>query len=508
MSANTVRIAVVDGKTITQTIDVQPMKQGASGKIRAIPHGKYILIDDQTGVAPENINVKRVGKDLHVSFEGAAADESQLIVEDYYGQGGELVGKAADGEYYDYIAADAQDDHQIAALMDNGDSALVLGRDVLSGFGAGLVAAPALGWLGPAMLGLLGAGIVGGVAAAIVNSNKDDNDSGNGGGHSPNPLPQPSIGFVYDEAGRITGPIGPGTVTDDTSPKFTGTGTPGNTIVIFDNGKAIGSVNVGDDGNWEFKPNQPLDNGDHKIVVVEQDGNGNMSPPSSEFDFTIDDRGPNAPSVGEVFDNAGPVTGPLTNGGFTDDPRPRFTGMGQTPHDTIEVWNNGKLVGTTTVQSDGTWEFRPSEDLGNGSYDFTFVEVDNLGRVSNPSNGFSLVIDTNAPPRPLIDNVHDDVAPHMGIVNRDGLTNDDTPTLNGRGQIDAIIYIYDNGGTVPIASEKVKLDGTWTVTLDSLPDGDHSFTAIAQGPNGAQSAPSLPYPITIDTTPPATPEIG
>ncbi|MDB5766292.1 MAG: Large repetitive protein, partial [Collimonas fungivorans] len=151
MAASAVKLLVVDGKEITQSVDLRTAKQGSVTKIKAIRGGKFILADTDTGAAPENITVRRVGNDLHVSLEGSGYDDPELIIEDYYGQSGQdgqLVGVAEDGAYYEYIATDADAAHELSALGDGVASAQALGSQPLLGFGSGLVPAAGLSWLG------------------------------------------------------------------------------------------------------------------------------------------------------------------------------------------------------------------------------------------------------------------------------------------------------------------------------------------------------------------------
>ncbi|KVC87379.1 hypothetical protein WJ85_11680 [Burkholderia ubonensis] len=50
------KLAVVDGKTITQTVDLRG-GNGGPMKVRAIKGGKIILATEQTGHAPANITI-------------------------------------------------------------------------------------------------------------------------------------------------------------------------------------------------------------------------------------------------------------------------------------------------------------------------------------------------------------------------------------------------------------------------------------------------------------------
>jgi hypothetical protein len=44
-------------------------------------------------------------------LEGTDEDQPQLIIEDYFDNPGELVGKGEDGQWHEYIATDGDDDH-------------------------------------------------------------------------------------------------------------------------------------------------------------------------------------------------------------------------------------------------------------------------------------------------------------------------------------------------------------------------------------------------------------
>lgn len=74
---------------------------------------------------------------------------------------------------------------------------------------------------------------------------------------------------------------------------------------------------------------------------------------------TVDLTAPDAPAIGAVIDDVGPGTGPLTDGQTTNDNRPTLTGSG-TAGDTISIYSNGTLLGTTVVGQTGNWSFTPS----------------------------------------------------------------------------------------------------------------------------------------------------
>ncbi|WP_456393438.1 hypothetical protein, partial [Nitratifractor sp.] len=88
---------------------VQP-HTGKAVHIKAVKNANYELVESKTGFAPENIITKRVGKDLYIAFEGRDINTPDLIIDNYYGNMGELViGKAEDGLFYNYVPESAVD---------------------------------------------------------------------------------------------------------------------------------------------------------------------------------------------------------------------------------------------------------------------------------------------------------------------------------------------------------------------------------------------------------------
>ncbi|TDY78927.1 UNVERIFIED_ORG: hypothetical protein C7429_1051, partial [Pantoea allii] len=89
---------------------------------------------------------------------------------------------------------------------------------------------------------------------------------------------------ITDDAGN---PIADGSTTSDTTPTINGGGMqPGSTVVITDGDAELGTATVGEDGSWTFTPENPLDDGEHALVVDGTDASGNAS--SSTVDVIID----------------------------------------------------------------------------------------------------------------------------------------------------------------------------------------------------------------------------
>ncbi|MFJ5285123.1 Ig-like domain-containing protein [Pseudomonas sp. NPDC088429] len=508
MNTNAVNVAVVDGKTITESVELRATQQGQPVRIKAVQNGKYILAEGgDKPVAPENITIKRVGNDLHVATEGTSPDQPQLIIEGFFESQGQLVGVAEDGAYYEYISSDGDQDRAAAFLHDGASSPQVLGADELVGFGNGLVAGNGIGWFWPALLGLGALGLLGAGYALT----RDDDKNHDGGGAVVVP-PTPGLGGATDNVGDIQGPIDKGGSTDDTTPTFGGTGTPGNTIIISDNGKPIGEVIVGDDGKWTYTPPTPLPGGEHSIVVEEKDKDGNISKPSDEFDFIIDITAPGKSVINSISDDVGDQQGVIAPNGFTDDNTPTLSGTGEAGA-RLDVFANGVKIGETTVNSDGTWAFTPSPALVDGQYSFTTVATDAAGNVGLPSDPYIVTIDTIAPVKPGIgtggiEEAIDNVGPITGDIGDGGVTDDGTPTFGGGGLTPGDkVTIIDDGEA--IGEVIVGDDGRWEFTPDpALAEGPHPITVIVTDPAGNTSEPSDPYIVIVDTTAPGKPGVG
>lgn len=514
-----VNVAVIDKNTITKADVLRSEKTGVPVKIKAIPGGKYLLAEGKDGVAPENITLKRVGKNLLVCLEGTDLDQPQLIIEGFFDHPGELVGLAEDGNYHEYIAADGDSDHEAAFLMDGESSGVVLGSDSLTGMGGFTVASGA--W-SPALLalGALAAlGAIAGIGHAIAQHNKGDKDNGgdngNGGGSgggeggSPDPEPTPGgpahIGQVTDNVGSIQGPIENGGFTDDTTPTLEGTGTPGNVVIIIDNGKPIGSTTVDEDGNWEFTPETGLSEGNHNIVVVEKDKDGNESEPSDGFDLIVDLKAPGKGEINDIYDDVGTITGKIPENGTTDDSRPTFTGTAEA-NAKVEIWANDKLIGTTTANDKGEWSFTPETDLPDGTYNFTTIVEDAAGNRGLPSDPQLIIIDTTPPDNAGIGNVIDNEGDNTGLVGNGGSTDDKTPTLIGTGNEGDKVTIIEDGKVIGTAIVDDK--GNWEFPItEELEDGDYNFEVVVTDPWGNSSEESDEFHLTIDTTPPTKPAI-
>ncbi|WP_431630476.1 Ig-like domain-containing protein [Enterobacter cloacae] len=501
MTLKPVNIAVVDKDTIVKADVLRSEKVGSAVKIKAIPNAKYILAEGENGVAPENITLKRVGKDLFVMLEGTEEDQPQLIIEDYFDNPGELVGKGEDGQWHEYIATDGDDDHKAAFLLDGESSAQALGAGAIAGLDGLAVAGTAFS---PALLAL---GALAGIGAlvglgAIIRHNRDDGGDKKG---TVAPVTPPALTDVHDDYGTKTGSIPQNGVTDDATPTFSGTGRPGDIVELWENNKKLGEARVGADGKWTWTPETPLAHGDHSIVLIGKGPDGRTSAPSDSFDFTVDLEAPVKPIIGEVEDDFGEKKGPIHNGDATDDKQPVFRGEGATPGDTVRLIVDDEVVGTAIVGEDGKWAVTPEKPLPEGSHTGKVIITDPAGNDSEPSDDFKFIV---TPEKPIIGEVEDDAGTVVGPIQNGGATDDTQPTFRGENGTpgDTVRLIVDDElvGTAIVGD-----DGKWAVTPEKpLPEGSHTGKVIITDPEGNASEPSDDFEFIVDLQGPDKPVIG
>ncbi|GFM08160.1 BapA/Bap/LapF family large adhesin [Enterobacter sp. M4-VN] len=297
-------------------------------------------------------------------------------------------------------------------------------------------------------------------------------------------------------------PLNPGETTRDTTPTLSGTGNPGDTVTIYNGGVKLDDVVVDGTGNWTWTPATPLPNGTYDITltVTNMDGTGNESAPSQPVTITIDTDPPATPAAPVITDSVSQVTGPVPDGGTTNDPRPVLSGTG-TANDVINITDtvNGipTVVGTVTVDSTGNWSWRPDSDIGEGSHVYTATATDEAGNVSAASPAITITVDTVAPDTPVISAV--------GGEPSGGFITDATPTVGGTGVNGETVIVYNNGVEV---GRVVVANGEWNLDLPAQTDGPLNITVAGVDAAGNVSAPSPVFTVTLDTVAPAIPQIN
>jgi hypothetical protein len=297
----------------------------------------------------------------------------------------------------------------------------------------------------------------------------------------------PSITSVTDNVSSPgTSPITNGASTIDTTPTFNGTVTANAALTV--------SVNSGMPTPVSFPYTPTLAYGTHTFSFVATDPAGNTST-ATTFSLTVI---PKSPVITSAIDDVSPVTGPIPDGGTTNDARPTFNGTVE-PGTLLTVSRNGGAFNQLPVSSDGTWTWTRGNDLPAGTHTFSFVATDASGTVRSTATTFTLTVDTVSPPPPVITSVADNVAPGTSPITNGGVTNDPTPTFNGTVEPGSSLTVSRNGGLLnPVL---VSPDGFWTYEPPSRQDGTYTFSFIATDAAGNVSTATI-FILTVDTVAP------
>lgn len=283
-----VNLAVVSGQRIIQAESLSASSNPVT--IKAVKGARYVLAEGDKLVGPQNITVKRSGKNLWLMLEGH--DQPQLIIENYYDHPGELIGRGEAGDWHNYSSANADRAEDPAALQDGEMSPVLLSQENAAQLENLSVDSNALA------MGLIAVGVLGTAAALVFitgDNHKDDkhdaappeaieelptDDTANG---------KALIDNITDDVGAEQGAIAPEATSDDSQPTLSGSGLqPDSSVEISDNGSVIGTAVVDAAGNWQFTPEAPLTDGQHEFVVVVTDPQGAVSAPSDPAVVIID----------------------------------------------------------------------------------------------------------------------------------------------------------------------------------------------------------------------------
>ena len=316
-----------------------------------------------------------------------------------------------------------------------------------------------------------------------------------------------SISHAEDNTGTLTHPLSSGSSTDDLNPVIVGTATPGSLVTLYVDGEPVGSRTADPaTGEWSIEINPALESGKtYEITAGEYSGPGEIPPPTRPFLLTIDTVIPTG-TFDRVSDDVGRYQGDLPNPAVTDDTTPTLHGTGR-PGDIVFVRNGSDIISSVSVGADGRWEYTLPEQTDGTALDMNVVFRGPTGVESAPTAPWKLVIDTDAPNKPIIGDVEDDVGPVVGPIHNGDITDDTQPVFSGEGAVpgETVELIVDDE---VVGTAIVGEDGKWEVTPENpLAEGEHEAVVVITDPAGNSSEPSDPIEFIVDTTPPAKPTI-
>lgn len=492
-------VAVEVANEPTAVVSLNATRTAAQGPLKIIAKSGalYQLTEAATGFAPQQIQVRRKGKDLHISLEQNSPDRPDLIIENYFGvDNAVVVGQAENGQHYPFIPDTARDIHAIDKLADGTTITQVLGGQV-GPVPAAVAAAEPVGAVeaSGAAVGVLGFNplLLGGAAAAAA-AGAGGGGGGTGGGGNGGSDPAVTID-VFDNNGQVNN-------SEKTAVPVSGktSNTPGGTVEVIvtdKDGKEVArkTVPVAADGTWNTTvdvSNAP--DGALTAKAVASTTAGTKSPEASKAavkDTFIDPQpvnpsdptDPNAPTGNNDWtakldpdSNTGDKTDNITTVN-----KPVFSGKGE-PGGKVEITLPSKtdptqtVIATAIVDANGNWKLPAYPDnaapLPNGVQQVPVKMIDPAG---NSANG-TVAVDIRAP-LVTITTFDDNAA-----INK--LDNLQQIPLSGTAQnattVDIVIVDKD-GVTVFTRTAVPVTNGQWSITADlsAAPEGKLTAKAVA-----------------------------
>ncbi|MGN7013461.1 hypothetical protein ACTHRC_09830, partial [Neisseria sp. P0001.S009] len=493
---------------------VETVKLNAANKkviIKAQPNVNYELVDDNTQYAPETIDTKRIGNDLHIAFEGTDINqESDLVLEGYYESNNTelLLGKAENGQYYAYVPQSGVESDAVTLLAEEVFAPQALGGNS--------VATPFWAFNPNWLWVAAGVVAVGGIIAAA-------NDSGKASGGTDTTAPaKPTVEAKDNGSVEVTPPADADTksvevrYTDEADTPKTAT------------------LTKGENGNWTSNnPDVAVDPATGKATIP-ADKVKDGSPVTAKATDTAGNAGEegtaNAGNNPDTTAPSAPEVTPSTTDGSVAVKVPSDAQVGDTVEVTVtpEGSDTPEKV-TLTKQPDGSWtsdkpETVPSVEAGKDSTTIPQDKVKDGSEVTaqakDPSGNESTPVkanagnnaaapDTTAPAKPTVE------AKDNGSVEVTPPADADTKSVE--------VGYTDEAGTAKTATLTKGENGNWTsnnpdvavdpatgkatITADKVKDGSPvtakaTDTAGNAGEEGTVNAGNNP-----DTTAPSAPEV-
>ena len=285
-------------------------------------------------------------------------------------------------------------------------------------------------------------------------------------------------------------------VTNSSSPDFSGSGDPGQSLTLVElgvgaEGNPVGQTVADQDGLWVVGLSSILADGVHEFVVAESGDQGGTPRYSDRLSVTVDTTAPVAP----VLDTGLFGFGPVTDASYTRVVRPVLRGTSE-PLSIVTLYEepvgSGGLaaalglvpaIGTEEVGADGSWTLAPATDLVDGLHEWVAIATDIAGNQSSTSPVLAFTVDTVAPSAPPAPALANDTGGRSDQV----WTASATPTLVGSAEPGSTVEIFDSfSGAGQLAGNAVAApDGTWSYSfVRTLAVGLHDFSAAAMDAAG------------------------
>ena len=299
-----------------------------------------------------------------------------------------------------------------------------------------------------------------------------------------------------------TGTYNTDNLTNDTTPRFTGTCSSNDTITLVSSvhGNLV-PTGICASGIYDITLTSVLNSSIHSITAKAVSAVG-ASSQSLGLDITVDTSAPAAPGTPDLA--AGSDTGSSNTDNLTSDNTPQFTGTCVTGNlITIASSINGNLQPQTTCAS-GTYAITVNSALSDGNHDFTAKATNTAGNTSASSGILEVTIDTTLPSTPGAPDL--DAGSDTGSSNSDNITQDNTPRFIGTCTDGDKINLTSSvdGAVNPV--DTVCSGGVYDITLTSvISQATHTIRATAKDSQGNVSPVSDGLSIVVDVSAPAAP---
>lgn len=327
-------IGVVDKATRVTKKASTSVKDGVN-VLKAVPGVDYVLVDKQTGAAPQKVIMIRDGNNLKLFLMGK--EDPSVVIEDYYLVPGQVIGESADKQVHDYTPQSAVEYDNISSMADKQAAVQQPGEKLLAPI---TWESSGTGW---EMLTFLGLAVAGGTAAVIAKNNNSDDDHKNNDSSADN---KDNGNTAADDTGNTAAddqentdvtaiaaidavdavadsaefdPENLSAMTPVLSGHLDNALTEGRVVVISRDGKMVGYATVDNDGKWTFNDTTgDFEQGQtyHYTACVEGNGvSGAESDPFSiHYDTTGQHEGTNMPALPGSEDAAAPAATGLLSG--------------------------------------------------------------------------------------------------------------------------------------------------------------------------------------------------
>ncbi|MDH1053110.1 Ig-like domain-containing protein, partial [Pseudomonas sp. GD03903] len=207
------------------------------------------------------------------------------------------------------------------------------------------------------------------------------------------------------------------------------------------------------------------------------------------------------PTIDQILDDVGIITGPITKGGVTDDSKPILSGTSDA-NATVAIYDNGSKIGSAIANGSGKWSFTPTTSLSEGKHDFTVDATSTFGTTSAKSEVFSITTDYTPP----VANLSIDVIASNDVINY--AKSQAQQTVSGK-----VTGEFTNGDVVSFTlnghaySATVNASGKWSVLVAGadLANADNiqaTLVAHDAAGNSANATASHGYSVDLVSTTP------